>query len=131
MKPRLEIAILGGAGHIGAPLGIVLANRETDVVLYDRNKSALESIAEGRLPFLEKNGDKELCAALRTGRLWVSADIAALCLVDAQFSQSELPSTNTATQLEPAQRVCRRSRTAPKGGDRPPLDRFAENDRVH
>ena len=83
MKRRLQVAIVGGAGHIGAPLGIVLANRDMDVVLYDRNKSALESIARGRLPFLEKKGDSGLRAALRTGRLRVSAHIDALCRVDA------------------------------------------------
>jgi UDP-N-acetyl-D-mannosaminuronate dehydrogenase len=45
--------------------------------------SALESIAEGRLPFLEKKGGSELRRALRTGRLQVSAHIDALRPVDA------------------------------------------------
>jgi UDP-N-acetyl-D-mannosaminuronic acid dehydrogenase len=83
MRRGLAIAIVGGAGHIGAPLGIVLANRNMDVVLYDRNQSALDSIARGRMPFLEKRGGAELRAALRTGRLRVSTDIEALRAVDA------------------------------------------------
>jgi UDP-N-acetyl-D-mannosaminuronic acid dehydrogenase len=83
MKRRLQVAIVGGAGHIGAPLGIVLANMDVDVVLFDRNRAALQSIARGRLPFLEKKGASKLRAALRTGRLRVSGEIDALGQVDA------------------------------------------------
>ena len=36
---KADIAIIGGAGHIGLPLGILFANKGKKVVLYDKDKN--------------------------------------------------------------------------------------------
>ena len=35
---KVDIAIIGGAGHIGLPLGLLLANKKKKVILYDKTK---------------------------------------------------------------------------------------------
>ena len=34
---KADIVIVGGAGHIGLPLGILFANKGKKVILYDKN----------------------------------------------------------------------------------------------
>tara|TARA_B100000989_G_scaffold191181_1_gene144012 strand:- start:3 stop:1172 length:1170 start_codon:yes stop_codon:yes gene_type:complete len=57
---KVDIAIIGGAGHIGLPLGLLLANKKKKVILYDKNKINLNLIEKSKLPFMEKNGLKLL-----------------------------------------------------------------------
>ena len=56
----MKIAIIGGAGHIGLPLGILFANKGLDVILYDKNHAAVKKINNSELPFMEENGKKLL-----------------------------------------------------------------------
>ena len=35
---KADIAIVGGAGHIGLPLGILFANKRKKVILFDKDK---------------------------------------------------------------------------------------------
>ena len=35
---KADILIIGGAGHIGLPLGILFANKGRQVILYDKDK---------------------------------------------------------------------------------------------
>lgn len=55
-----KISIVGGCGHIGVPLGIVLAYKGYKVKLIDINSNAVESINNSILPFQENNADKYL-----------------------------------------------------------------------
>jgi UDP-N-acetyl-D-mannosaminuronic acid dehydrogenase len=57
---KADIAIIGGAGHIGLPLGMLFAAKKKKVILYDKNEINLEKISNGIMPFLEKGGDKFL-----------------------------------------------------------------------
>ena len=57
---KVDIAIIGGAGHIGLPLGLLLADKKKKIILYDKNKRNLDLIARSKLPFMEKNGLKLL-----------------------------------------------------------------------
>ncbi len=57
---KVDIAIIGGAGHIGLPLGLLLADKKKKIILYDKNKSNLDLISRSKLPFMEKNGLKLL-----------------------------------------------------------------------
>ena len=50
-----EISIIGGAGHVGFPLGLVFASKNFKVNLVDKNKENLKKIIKGTPPFLEKN----------------------------------------------------------------------------
>jgi UDP-N-acetyl-D-mannosaminuronic acid dehydrogenase len=71
---QYDVAIVGGAGHIGIPLALVLADRGQRTLIYDINKAALDSLRAGRLPFSEEDGDKLLKKALKSGKLGFTHD---------------------------------------------------------
>jgi UDP-N-acetyl-D-mannosaminuronic acid dehydrogenase len=55
-----KIVIIGGAGHIGLPLGILFASKKMEVTLYDNNKEYIRQIQNGKFPFMEESGQKYL-----------------------------------------------------------------------
>ena len=69
---KYDLCIIGGAGHVGLPLGVAFANKQVKTVLFDKNEAALEKIRAGVFPFKEKDGDKELRRALKGKKLEVS-----------------------------------------------------------
>lgn len=73
---RFDLCVVGGAGHVGLPLSIVFADRGLRVLIYDINAQALETIAAGKLPFMERGAEPLLRAALASGRLCSSTDAA-------------------------------------------------------
>lgn len=72
-----DIAILGGFGHVGLPLGIALAQTGRRVVLIDIDKKAYNVIASGRMPFMEEDGEYKLRQVLNK-TLFLSLDEAEL-----------------------------------------------------
>lgn len=72
--PRPDICVVGGAGHVGLPLGLVLAEKKQRVLIYDINEKALENIRSGTVPFMEVGAEALLKSALRNGRLELSSD---------------------------------------------------------
>ncbi|QEH36652.1 UDP-N-acetyl-D-glucosamine 6-dehydrogenase [Aquisphaera giovannonii] len=69
-----SVCIVGGCGHIGLPLGLVLANAGARVTLLDTSADRVESVAAGRMPFFERGADEELAVALEGGRLEATTD---------------------------------------------------------
>lgn len=59
-KLNYELTIIGGAGHIGLPLGLLFAEKGIKVNLYDKNLYAIKKINNSELPFVEENGVKLL-----------------------------------------------------------------------
>ena len=57
---KTDIAIVGGAGHIGLPLGILFANKGKNIVLYDKDKKNVDKINDLQMPFMEQGGSKLL-----------------------------------------------------------------------
>lgn len=57
---KADIIIIGGAGHIGLPLGILFANKGKSVILYDKNKKNIDLINNSKMPFMEIGGEKLL-----------------------------------------------------------------------
>jgi UDP-N-acetyl-D-mannosaminuronic acid dehydrogenase len=55
-----KVTIIGGAGHIGLPLGLLFADKGVKVNLYDKNLYAIKKINNSKLPFIEENGLKLL-----------------------------------------------------------------------
>jgi UDP-N-acetyl-D-mannosaminuronic acid dehydrogenase len=55
--PRGSVAIIGGCGHVGLPLGLSFAEAGIDVVLFDVNASSVRSLQEGKMPFVEEGGE--------------------------------------------------------------------------
>jgi glycine/D-amino acid oxidase-like deaminating enzyme len=57
VKSKYDVAVVGGAGHVGIPLSLVLADRGLRALIYDINQAALRELQAGRLPFIEEGGE--------------------------------------------------------------------------
>ena len=56
----MNIVVVGGCGHVGLPLGIVLASRGANVTLLDIDPAKIECVNAGRMPFMEAGADELL-----------------------------------------------------------------------
>ena len=54
------VSIVGGAGHVGAPLGLALSSKGYNVILIDKNKENIKKINQGEMPFIEEGCTKLL-----------------------------------------------------------------------
>jgi UDP-N-acetyl-D-mannosaminuronic acid dehydrogenase len=70
-----KISIIGGAGHIGFPLGLAFANKKYIVNLVDINEHNLNKIKKGKSPFYEIGAKKILSNSLKYKRLLFSKDL--------------------------------------------------------
>lgn len=73
-QPEFDVCVVGGAGHVGAPLSIVLASKGVRTLVYDVNRSALDELAAGRMPFLEVGAEPLLSEVLAKGTLSFTAE---------------------------------------------------------
>jgi UDP-N-acetyl-D-mannosaminuronic acid dehydrogenase len=64
-----EITVVGGAGHVGIPLVLALAEAGMRVNVNDLNRELLEVLGGGRLPFIERRAESVLSKALARKRL--------------------------------------------------------------
>lgn len=71
---KYDLCVIGGAGHVGLPLGTVFADAGVKTILLDINKEALEKIRSGKFPFKEKGGDEVLQSALKKNALFTTDD---------------------------------------------------------
>src|SRR3954447_23325297 len=78
MSSDVDVVVLGGAGHVGLPLSLAFADAGLRTGIYDTSQRALDRIAGGEMPFIEKGADQLLRATLATGRLELTADGAIL-----------------------------------------------------
>ena len=65
MDRKKNISVIGGAGHVGFPLGLVFSSKNFTVNLIDKNLDFLKKIQKGSSPFLEKGNEKLLKSALK------------------------------------------------------------------
>ncbi|ORW67972.1 nucleotide sugar dehydrogenase [Mycobacterium riyadhense] len=72
--PSERICIIGGAGHVGLPLALVLADVGFNVDILDTNAEALKTIMAGRMPFIENGAEDLLKRLLPTGRICATTD---------------------------------------------------------
>jgi UDP-N-acetyl-D-mannosaminuronic acid dehydrogenase len=75
---RYDVVVVGGAGHVGAPLSIVLASRGLRTLIYDVNEHAVGELRAGRMPFLEEGAEPLLHEALRRDLLGFAATPASI-----------------------------------------------------
>jgi UDP-N-acetyl-D-mannosaminuronic acid dehydrogenase len=66
---KYDVCIVGGAGHVGLPLGVAFACEGKKTTLFDINEASVATIMKGKFPFKEENGDQELKKALKKGTL--------------------------------------------------------------
>jgi UDP-N-acetyl-D-mannosaminuronic acid dehydrogenase len=69
-----DLCVIGGAGHIGLPFGLVFAHKGLNVAVYDINQAALDLISQGTVPFMEEGADVLLAEALDAKKITLSSD---------------------------------------------------------
>ena len=77
-----DVAVVGGAGHVGLPLAIALADRGARVVVYDVSERAVETVNSGVVPFAEPGAQPLLERALVDGRITASTDPAVVATAE-------------------------------------------------
>lgn len=75
MKHDYDICVIGGAGHVGAPLAIVFAARGMPTLICDINKEAMSTLSRGEMPFMEEGGEPLLRSVLAKGMLGFTSDV--------------------------------------------------------
>ncbi|MFO1093376.1 MAG: hypothetical protein U0992_08700 [Planctomycetaceae bacterium] len=74
----LRVAVVGGGGHVGLPLGLFLCDVGHTVTIVDTNSQGLENIAAGRMPFHELGADELLPTCLASGRFHLTTQVSPL-----------------------------------------------------
>ena len=69
MNNNRKISIIGGAGHVGFPLGLIFSDKGYNVNLIDKNKENLKKINNGIPPFLEEGSKPLLKKMLKLKRI--------------------------------------------------------------
>ena len=65
------LAVVGGCGHVGLPLGLAFADSGLDVVLYDIDEDAIDMVRAGKMPFSrDANGFAADSATMREVSTW-------------------------------------------------------------
>jgi UDP-N-acetyl-D-mannosaminuronic acid dehydrogenase len=64
-----DITVVGGAGHVGIPLVLALAEAGMRVNVNDLNQATLDTLKSGKLPFIEYGAESALAKALGAKRL--------------------------------------------------------------
>lgn len=72
-KNLYDICIIGGCGHAGLPLGIAFAQAGKKVVLYDIDQKAINTISQGKMPFME-GGAEEILQSVLKKNLFLSTE---------------------------------------------------------
>ena len=73
MLLEYDVAIIGGLGHIGLPLGILFANKKKNVLLVDSNLEHQDKVMRGEMPFLEYGAEKILRRALEKNLISITS----------------------------------------------------------
>ena len=69
-----DAVVIGGGGHVGLPLAIMLSSRGVNTAIYDISKSAVQGINSGKMPFWEPGAEKLLQGSLRAKTLIATTD---------------------------------------------------------
>ncbi len=75
MISKKNVCIIGGAGHVGAPLGLSLSSKNYNVILLDKNKKGIEKINKGKMPFMEEGCEKLLKKMISKRKIFASDDL--------------------------------------------------------
>ncbi len=75
MTKKPSIIVIGGAGHIGLPLSLCIANANFPISIYDINKENLKKINDGIFPYKEEGGKNLLNKILKKKTFSISNHI--------------------------------------------------------
>jgi UDP-N-acetyl-D-mannosaminuronic acid dehydrogenase len=74
----VDVAIVGGCGHVGLPLGLAFADRGLQVELVDKDATACQRVNRGELPFTEPGAGEVLTRVLDAGRIRATTEAEAV-----------------------------------------------------
>ena len=77
------LAIVGGCGHVGLPLGLAFASKNFQVHLVDTSAERVGCVNAGRMPFHEDDAEDLLSDVLKSSRLAATTNMAILREVSA------------------------------------------------
>jgi UDP-N-acetyl-D-mannosaminuronic acid dehydrogenase len=69
-----DVAVVGGCGRAGLPLGLAFADRGLRVLLVDRDAQAVDTVERGEMPFGEDGAEEVLGRVRDEGRLSATTD---------------------------------------------------------
>ena len=72
MNNKRHISIIGGAGHVGFPLGLVFSSKGFKVSLVDKDVSNINKINNGKIPFMEENSQSLLKSMIKKKRIFAT-----------------------------------------------------------
>jgi len=74
LKFENDVVVVGGCGHVGLPLAIVLASRSLKVASYDLNEKVVAMVNGGQMPFNEPGADEMLKKVLENGKFSATSE---------------------------------------------------------
>src|SRR5919197_4879961 len=72
------LAVVGGCGHVGLPLGLAFARKGYQVDLVDTSAERVAMVNDGKMPFHEDDADALLAETIKAGLLKATTDTAVL-----------------------------------------------------
>ena len=69
------VSIVGGVGHVGAPLGLALSSKGYNVILVDKNKENIKKINHGKMPFVEEGCAKLLHKMILKKKIFATSEL--------------------------------------------------------
>lgn len=69
-----QVVVVGGCGHVGLPLAIVLASKGLSVTAYDIDSDVVSRVNAGQMPFDEQGAQDLLKQVLASGRFRASTN---------------------------------------------------------
>ena len=75
MHSKRNISIIGGAGHVGFPLGLIFSSKGFKVSLIDKNTENINKINNGKVPFLEENSQQLLKRMLKKKSIYATKNL--------------------------------------------------------
>ena len=70
----MKVVIVGGAGRVGLPFGLVLADQGHQVMAFDRDEEKVGLVNAGEMPFMESGAQELLTKVLSTSGFAATAD---------------------------------------------------------
>ena len=92
---NFDPVVIGGGGHVGLPLAIMLSSRGVKTAIYDISKSAVEGINSGKMPFWEPGAEKLLQESIEAEKLVATTDPDSSPLCDPRLK----PETSTNSKI--------------------------------
>lgn len=75
MLNKRNISVIGGAGHVGFPLGLIFCSKGFNVNFIDKDLNNLKKIKTGKSPFLEEGSEKLLKKILKKRKITTNSDL--------------------------------------------------------